>query len=158
VAQHSEFSTNPQSLDCRGSIATKQKRSNSRPAEFRSSDCKEHPDIKQKGSTLASFRSRFRTCKIQKFRLQGASSYQAKRINLARFRNCNQSTKFRSLNYKEHPATKQKGSTLQASETFSISKIQSSDCKEHPATKREGSEIAEFQKGVNHLQIRSKEH
>jgi len=42
--------------------------------------------------------------------------------------------------------------------TFSISRIQISDCKEHPATKREGSEIAELQKGVNHLQIRSKEH
>jgi len=34
----------------------------------------------------------------------------------------------------------------------------SSDCKKYPTTKREGSEIAELQKGVNHLQIRSKEH
>jgi len=60
--------------------------------------------------------------------------------------------KCRSLNYKEYPATKQEGSSLQASETFNISRIQSSDCKEHPATKREGSKIAELQKiGVSHL-------
>jgi len=70
--------------------AIKQKGSNlasseidSKPVEFRSLNYKEHPVIKQKGSNLASFRNRFKTCKIQELKLQGASNYQARRINPA---------------------------------------------------------------------------
>ena len=56
-----------------------------KPAEFRSSACNEPPVTKQKGSNLTSFRNRFRNCRIQKFRLQGVSSYQAERIKPCKF-------------------------------------------------------------------------
>jgi len=110
--QHSAFSTSPQNSDYRGSTATK-----------------------QKGSSFASFKNRFRTCRILKFRLQGASNYPAEmikpwKLQIQNLQNSEVQTarsiqlsskedqtlqtletdleyaKFRSLNYNEYPAIK----------------------------------------------------
>jgi len=89
--QHSEFSISPPRVRTTKDLQLSSKKdqilqapgTDSESTEFRSSDYKENPTIKKKGSNLASFRNRFRTHRVQKLSLQGASSYQARRI-----RNC----------------------------------------------------------------------
>jgi len=65
-----------------------------------------------------------------------------------------------SLNCKEHPATKQKGSNLTSFKNCNQpTKFRSLTARSIQLSSEKVSEIAELQKiGVNHLQIRSKEH
>jgi len=89
-------------------------------AEFRSLDCKEHPSTKQKGSDLASFRNRFRTCKIQKFRLQGASIYQSEIIKPCKFQQQIQNLQNSEVqSARSIQLSSRKDQTLQASENRS---------------------------------------